>query len=76
MIFQFDEEMIETCLKANGWTYGWQKGRWVNKGINPDYCDYSMKEAFSIHLKSVNLYGTEFERGWKIENGMERRKAH
>lgn len=65
MVFQFDENMMKTCLEANGWSYGWQPGRWVHDGVNADHCDYSMKEAFSILLQSANLYGRQFEYGWK-----------
>lgn len=65
MIFQFDEEMMKACLEANGWSYGWQQGRWVHSTMNADHCDYTLKDAFEIELMSKNLYGKQFEYAWK-----------
>ncbi len=66
MVFQFDEQMMKTCLEANGWSYGWEPGRWVTTGINADYCDYSLKEAFEMLMQSKNLYGKQFQHGWRM----------
>lgn len=63
--FTFDNAMIERCLKANGWSHGWDGIRWVHISMNADKIDYTLKEAFKILLTSNNLYGKQFEYGWK-----------
>ena len=65
MIFTYTEEMMVDCLVANGWGHGWDDIHWVHAGINADYCHYSLKEAFSILLRSKNLYGDQWESSFK-----------
>lgn len=66
MTFTYTENMMVDCLLANGFSRGWDGVRWVHSGINADYCDYSLKEAFSILLTSKNLYGKQWESSFKL----------
>ena len=66
LTFEFDENMITICLLANGWTKGWINSEWVHASMNPDYGGFSTKEAFQRLLQNSNLYGRQFERGWKV----------
>lgn len=66
MQFSFSEKTMEICLKANDWNRGWDGVRWVHINMNSDHVDYSLKDAFSMLLTSKNLYGKQFEEGWKL----------
>lgn len=67
-MFTFDEEMMIVCLESNGWTRGWTESwavpEWTPSNQNADYASYSIFEAFSMLLKSKNLYGSQWQHGW------------
>ena len=54
--FTFDEEMIETALRANGWYGHWHPDNWVHSSSkNPDWGGMSKKQAFEQLLYESNL---------------------
>ena len=65
MTFTYTEPMMIECLKANGWCTGWDDKNWVPPGANADYCDFKLERAFAMLLTSKNLYGKQFDGGWK-----------
>ena len=65
LTFCFDDEMIETALKANGWNAGWNSGDWVHNSENADYVSYSKEEAFAKLLYKSNLVPKNVEGCWK-----------
>lgn len=65
LTFQYDEEMMVICLKANGYSLGWDNKNWVPPGMNGDHFDLATEYAFKMLLESKNLYGKQFDRGWK-----------
>ena len=67
LVFEFDENMMAICLIANEWSKGWDDARWASPNGNADYADYSTKDAFQMLLTSKNLYGRQFESGWKVK---------
>jgi hypothetical protein len=67
LVFEFDESMMTICLLANGWKHGWINGQWAHENMNTDYGGYTLKEAFSRLLANNNLYGRQFENGWKVK---------
>lgn len=67
LVFEFDEQMMTICLLANGWTSGWATGRWIGPDMNADYGDFTLQEAFKRLLLKSNLYGRQFENGWKVK---------
>ena len=47
MKFTFDEEMIDTALRSNGWSDLWHPDHWVHESAtNPDWAGVSRKQAF------------------------------
>jgi hypothetical protein len=67
IVFEFDENMMTICLLAHGWSNGWVSGRWLGPDQNADYGDFSTQEAFKRLLWKANLYGRQFEDGWKVK---------
>lgn len=65
MKFQFDETMIETALRANGWRDLWHPDNWVHESAtNPDRAGVSKKEAFEILLRHSNLIPRSVDIYW------------
>jgi hypothetical protein len=67
LVFEFDENMMTICLLANGWNKGWIDSEWVHISMNADHGGFTTKEAFSRLLAKNNLYGRQFENGWKVK---------
>lgn len=67
LVFEFDEQMMTICLLANGWSEGWARGDWIGPGMNADHGGFTLKEAFCRLLMKSNLYGRQFESGWKVK---------
>lgn len=64
--FQFDNEMIQKALKANGWYNHWHPDNWVHESDrNPDWNGTNMKDAFERLLRSKNLIPSNIETCWK-----------
>ena len=65
MIFSFNEQMIETALRANGWNYLWHPNNWVHESAtNPDWAGVSKKEAFETLLRKSNLIPRNVDKFW------------
>lgn len=65
MIFSFNEQMIETALRANGWNDLWHPNNWVHESAtNPDWAGVSKKEAFETLLRKSNLIPRNVDKFW------------
>ncbi len=63
--FVFNREMMETALRANGWTNGWAGDDWVSQSMNADRGGMELKEAFEAMLYGKNLIGKDVKNCWK-----------
>lgn len=65
MIFTFDDDMIDTALRANGWYDLWHPDNWVHESAtNPDWAGISKKDAFEQLLYKSNLIPKDVEKCW------------
>jgi hypothetical protein len=65
MIFSFNEQIIETALRANGWNDLWHPNNWVHESAtNPDWAGVSKKEAFETLLRKSNLISRNVDKFW------------
>ena len=65
LTFCFSDEMIDTALRANGWSEGWTDEYWVHE--SNEYADHatdSKKQAFAKMLYDKNLIPKNVEMCW------------
>ena len=67
MKFTFDEEMIDSALRTNGWSDFWHPDNWVHESAsNPDWAGVSKKQAFEILLNKLNLISEKVDKYWSL----------
>lgn len=65
LTFCFNDEMIDTALRANGWSEGWNDEYWVHESYeSADYGGARKKEAFVKMLYDKNLIPKNVEMCW------------